>query len=203
MADKEPRQPTHRAYSVIRREGQDDYWLNIGLVFPHKDNGGFNIMLQAFPLDGKIVCRITQWFADAANGIGDFFAKRIVGDQLCARKSDGSLECLTGDQLAALLESAGQSATPASSPSSGGSSSDPATTPTPESSTSPEPSDAATSSPAVTESAPPVTEPTTPIVDSPPLAPEEEPEPEAGAPTALDTADSTEPPPATHSGLAE
>ena len=57
MADKEPRQPTHRAYSVIRREGQDDYWLDIGLVFPHKDNGGFNIMLQAFPLDGKIVCR--------------------------------------------------------------------------------------------------------------------------------------------------
>jgi hypothetical protein len=57
MAEKEPRQPTHRAYSVIRREGQDDYWLNIGLVFPHKDNGGFNIMLQAFPLDGKIVCR--------------------------------------------------------------------------------------------------------------------------------------------------
>ena len=57
MADKEPRQPTHRAYSVIRREGQDDYWLNIGLVFPHKDGSGFNIMLQAFPLDGKIVCR--------------------------------------------------------------------------------------------------------------------------------------------------
>ena len=57
MAEKESRQPTHRAYSVIRREGQDDYWLNIGLVFPHKDNGGFNIMLQAFPLDGKIVCR--------------------------------------------------------------------------------------------------------------------------------------------------
>ena len=57
MADKEPHQQTHRAYSVIKREGQDDYWLNIGLVFPHKDNGGFNIMLQAFPLDGKIVCR--------------------------------------------------------------------------------------------------------------------------------------------------
>ena len=59
MAEKsESRQPTHRAYSVIRRgEGQDDFWLNIGLVFPHKDDGGFNIMLQAFPLDGKIVCR--------------------------------------------------------------------------------------------------------------------------------------------------
>jgi hypothetical protein len=58
MADREqPKQPTHRAYSVIRREGQDDFWLNVGLVFPHKDSGGFNIMLQAFPLDGKIVCR--------------------------------------------------------------------------------------------------------------------------------------------------
>jgi hypothetical protein len=58
MAEREqPKQPTHRAYSVIRREGQDDFWLNIGLVFPHKDGGGFNIMLQAFPLDGKIVLR--------------------------------------------------------------------------------------------------------------------------------------------------
>ncbi len=58
MADREqPKQPTHRAYSVIRREGQDDFWLNLGLVFPHKDGSGFNIMLQAFPLDGKIVVR--------------------------------------------------------------------------------------------------------------------------------------------------
>ena len=58
MSEKEqPRQPTHRAYSVIRREGQDDYWLNIGLVFQHKDGNGFNLILQAFPLDGKIVVR--------------------------------------------------------------------------------------------------------------------------------------------------
>ena len=58
MAEKsESKQPTHRAYSVIRREGQDDFWLNVGLVFAHKDGKGLNIMLQAFPLDGKIVCR--------------------------------------------------------------------------------------------------------------------------------------------------
>jgi len=57
MADKQPAAPTHRAYSVIRRDGQDDYWLNIGLLFPHKDGSGFNLILQAFPLDGKIVCR--------------------------------------------------------------------------------------------------------------------------------------------------
>ena len=58
MAEREqPKQPTHRAYSVIKREGQDDFWLNIGLVFPHKDGKGSNIMLQAFPLDGTIVVR--------------------------------------------------------------------------------------------------------------------------------------------------
>ena len=58
MAEKDaPRQPTHRAYAVIRREGQDDFWLNLGLVFAHKGGGGFNIILQAFPLDGKLVCR--------------------------------------------------------------------------------------------------------------------------------------------------
>ena len=44
MADRETRQPTHRVYSVIKRDGQDDYWLNIGLVFPHNDGGGFAIM---------------------------------------------------------------------------------------------------------------------------------------------------------------
>jgi hypothetical protein len=57
MAERQPSAPTHRVYTVIRREGQDDYWLNIGLVFPHKDGSGFNIVLQALPLDGKIVCR--------------------------------------------------------------------------------------------------------------------------------------------------
>jgi hypothetical protein len=57
MAERQPNTPTHRAYSVIKRDGQDDYWLNVGLVFPHKDGSGFNIILQAFPLDGKIVCR--------------------------------------------------------------------------------------------------------------------------------------------------
>ena len=49
MAEKESRQPTHRAYSVVRREGQDDYWLNIGLVFAHKDNGGFNLCSPSTP----------------------------------------------------------------------------------------------------------------------------------------------------------
>jgi hypothetical protein len=57
MAESDAKQPTHRVYSVIRREGQDDFWLNLGLAFPHKDGKGFNLMLQALPIDGKLVCR--------------------------------------------------------------------------------------------------------------------------------------------------
>jgi hypothetical protein len=77
MAEKsESKQPTHRAYSVIRREGQDDFWLNIGLVFGHKDNSGFNIMLQAFPLDGKIVCR--EISEDSQTGQGEEEPARLT-----------------------------------------------------------------------------------------------------------------------------
>ena len=50
-------QPTHRAYTVIKREGKEDYWLNLGIVFKHKDGEGFNILLQALPADAKIVLR--------------------------------------------------------------------------------------------------------------------------------------------------
>ena len=134
------------------------------------------------------------WFADATNGIKEFFAASVHTQEICTKKSDGSDVCASGDQLAALLASAGQPpAAPASSPSSGGSSSDPATPPTPAPSTSPEPSDAATPSinsgqasssdiytepvERATKSAPAATEPTTPIANSPPLTPEEEPEP--------------------------
>jgi len=57
MAERQTAAPTHRAYTVIKREGQDDYWLNLGLAFPHKDGAGMNIVLQALPIDGKIVLR--------------------------------------------------------------------------------------------------------------------------------------------------
>ena len=50
-------QPAFRVYSVIPREGKDDYWLNIGLAFPHGDGKGFNVMLQALPLNAKLVLR--------------------------------------------------------------------------------------------------------------------------------------------------
>ena len=54
-------QPTYQAYTVVKRQGkegaQDDFWLNIGAAFMHQDGEGFNIVLQALPLNGKIVLR--------------------------------------------------------------------------------------------------------------------------------------------------
>lgn len=55
-------QVAYRAYTVIQREGQDDFWLPIGAAFRHEKGDGLNIVLQALPLpngDGqtKIVLR--------------------------------------------------------------------------------------------------------------------------------------------------
>ena len=49
--------PDYRAYTVIKREGKEDYWLNLGIVFKHEDGEGFNILLQALPVDAKLVLR--------------------------------------------------------------------------------------------------------------------------------------------------
>ncbi len=57
MADKSDKHPSHRVYSVVPRKNQEDFWLNIGVAFPNSDGEGFNILLQALPLDGKLVLR--------------------------------------------------------------------------------------------------------------------------------------------------
>jgi hypothetical protein len=53
-------QPNYRAYTVVKREGQDDFWLAIGAAFMHQDGDGYNIVLQALPIDGKIVLRVPK-----------------------------------------------------------------------------------------------------------------------------------------------
>ena len=53
--------PTHRVYTVLPRKGADGkpdaFWLNIGSAFAHQDGKGFNVVLEALPLDGKVVLR--------------------------------------------------------------------------------------------------------------------------------------------------
>lgn len=53
--------PDFRAYTVIKGgEGKDDYWLPIGAAFAHADKGGYNVVLQALPIDGRVVLRIPK-----------------------------------------------------------------------------------------------------------------------------------------------
>jgi hypothetical protein len=52
-------QPAMRAYTVIKREGQDDFWLPIGAAFAHQNGEGFNVILQALPIpNGDGQCKI-------------------------------------------------------------------------------------------------------------------------------------------------
>lgn len=53
-------QPSYQAYTVVKREGADDFWLNIGAAFMHQDGDGYNIVLQALPINGKIVLRLPK-----------------------------------------------------------------------------------------------------------------------------------------------
>lgn len=41
-----------RVYAIIERPKQDDYWLNLGVAFPHEGgaDSGMNVILQALPL---------------------------------------------------------------------------------------------------------------------------------------------------------
>ena len=50
-------QPMYRVYTVIRRGRNDSFWLNIGVAFYHRDGQGLNVILQALPLDGRLVLR--------------------------------------------------------------------------------------------------------------------------------------------------
>jgi DNA-binding NtrC family response regulator len=55
MVDK--RHDAYCVYSVIACDGQHDRWLKIGLAIPHPDRQGFNVMLEALPLNAKLVLR--------------------------------------------------------------------------------------------------------------------------------------------------
>jgi hypothetical protein len=52
----------------VARQGKDGktYWTKIGVMFPMKERDGFNITLEALPLQtmndqGQLECRITAW----------------------------------------------------------------------------------------------------------------------------------------------
>ena len=52
------RTPSHFAYQVRDREGKKGIWTRIGSAWAHADGNGFNIQIEAVPLDGRISLRI-------------------------------------------------------------------------------------------------------------------------------------------------
>ena len=68
-----------RVYSIVPRPKQDDYWLNIGVAFPHDDQQGFNVMLQSLPLPtGAGECKIVLRAYDPQAHKEDEDAKQAV-----------------------------------------------------------------------------------------------------------------------------
>jgi len=57
------------AYTVrdFERNGATEHdWMRIGVGFPNEDGKGFNLILHAVPVDGKIVVRLHEPKEDAA-----------------------------------------------------------------------------------------------------------------------------------------
>ncbi len=53
--------PSHIVYHVRDRgEGQKSFWTRIGSAWAHADGKGFNVQLEAVPLDGRISLRVAS-----------------------------------------------------------------------------------------------------------------------------------------------
>lgn len=52
------RAPEFLAYQVRDREGKKSIWTRIGSAWRHADGNGFNIQVEAMPLDGRITLRV-------------------------------------------------------------------------------------------------------------------------------------------------
>ncbi len=50
--------PTHAAYVVRDREGKKAVWTRIGSAWSHTDGNGFNLQLEATPIDGRLTLRV-------------------------------------------------------------------------------------------------------------------------------------------------
>ena len=54
------KRPPYIAYSVREREGKKSKFTEIGVVFPHKDGKGFDVLCDAMPLSGRITLRTQE-----------------------------------------------------------------------------------------------------------------------------------------------
>ena len=58
MADN--KKPSHHAYTIrdYERDGKKDaFWTKVGVAFAHQDGDGFDVILDALPVNGRISIR--------------------------------------------------------------------------------------------------------------------------------------------------
>ncbi len=61
MSETAKKKPTHTAYSVrnFQKDGEDDAsWSRIGVGFLHRDGKGIDVVLDAVPVNGRVVLRL-------------------------------------------------------------------------------------------------------------------------------------------------
>jgi hypothetical protein len=69
MSDNQ--KPSHKVFVVEDRKGEDDegdaFWTRVGSAWAHKDGKGFNVVLSALPVNGRLVVRTFSDEDDKAN----------------------------------------------------------------------------------------------------------------------------------------
>ena len=52
--------PAYIAYHVRNNKDEqgEGFWTRIGVAFPHADGNGFSLLIETFPLDGRITLRV-------------------------------------------------------------------------------------------------------------------------------------------------
>jgi len=96
------RRQTLFIYSVPLREGNDCDWLNIGLAFPHQDGKGFDLKLEALPLNARLVLR--EPIETASEKVE--CVRLSLAEQVAAFERAVIEECLveTGGKISAVME---------------------------------------------------------------------------------------------------
>ena len=61
--------PTYRAFTVrkAKEDGTKDIWIAIGAAWPHRDEQGIDVVLDALPIDGHVVLRRADHTNDKTN----------------------------------------------------------------------------------------------------------------------------------------
>lgn len=59
MSDNNTNRPSHRLFNVTG-DGGNARWTDIGVAWATKDGKGFTLVLNAIPVNGRVVMRINE-----------------------------------------------------------------------------------------------------------------------------------------------